>query len=119
MWDALFMGFRKMGRDESWGEYALKMLLQILMNFSFGMIMTLGVFVFGLWGLIQSYQPSFLEGLTFFLLATAAGFATVATVLIGMFGTAGGAVFGVAKIAEAQMRLQQEGGGRRRNLHYE
>jgi len=24
MWDALFTGFRSMGRDESWGEYALK-----------------------------------------------------------------------------------------------
>lgn len=112
MWDALFMGMRKIGRDESWGEYALKMMMQVMMNFSIGMIMTLCIFVFGLWGIIREYQPTLFEGVAFFLLAFAAGFATVATVLISMFGTAGAAVFGVAKIAEAQLRLQQEQQGR-------
>ena len=34
MWDAMFMGIRRMGRDESMIEYALKVLLQVLINFS-------------------------------------------------------------------------------------
>jgi len=79
--------------------------------------MTLCIFIIGLWSLIQSYQPTLLEGLAFFLLASAAGFATVVTVLGLMFGGAGGAVFTVAKVAEAQIRLQQEQGGGRRHLH--
>ncbi len=34
MWDAMFMGIRRIGRDESIVEYALKVLLQVLINFS-------------------------------------------------------------------------------------
>jgi len=34
MWDAMFMGIRRLGRDESVIEYALKVLLQVLINFS-------------------------------------------------------------------------------------
>lgn len=32
------MGIRKMGRDESMMEYAMKLLIQVLINFSMGMI---------------------------------------------------------------------------------
>eukprot|EP00551_Chaetoceros_affinis_P007284 CAMPEP_0203675286 /NCGR_PEP_ID=MMETSP0090-20130426/19764_1 /ASSEMBLY_ACC=CAM_ASM_001088 /TAXON_ID=426623 /ORGANISM="Chaetoceros affinis, Strain CCMP159" /LENGTH=217 /DNA_ID=CAMNT_0050541439 /DNA_START=89 /DNA_END=739 /DNA_ORIENTATION=- len=49
MWDAMFMGMRSMSRDESWIEYAIKMLLQVLINFSMGLIGAFFVFVFGLW----------------------------------------------------------------------
>jgi hypothetical protein len=34
MWDMLFMGMRSMGRDESLVEYCLKLLMQVLINFS-------------------------------------------------------------------------------------
>lgn len=38
-----FMGMRSMSRDESMVEYMLKMLMQVLINFSMGLIMTLVV----------------------------------------------------------------------------
>merc|ERR1712232_1377940 len=32
MWDAMFMGMRSMGRDENFVEYALRVLVQVLLN---------------------------------------------------------------------------------------
>ena len=43
MWDAMFMGMRSMSRDESMVEYMLKMLMQVLINFSMGLVMALVV----------------------------------------------------------------------------
>ena len=40
-----FMGMRSMSRDESMVEYMLKMLMQVLINFSMGLIMALFVSV--------------------------------------------------------------------------
>jgi hypothetical protein len=51
MWDALFMSMCQMsrGRDESWVELDLKVLMQVLLNFSMGLIMALVVFIIGSW----------------------------------------------------------------------
>jgi hypothetical protein len=66
MWDAMFMGIRHMGRDESTMEYMLRVLLQILVNFSMGLLMALVIFIFGLWSIIKSYQPNPLVAVLFF-----------------------------------------------------
>ena len=120
MWDMLFMGMRSMSRDESFLEYAMKILFQVLINFSIGLIMALVFFVFGLWSIVQSYQASPLTAVLFFVLALCAGFAFVSTYLLAMYGAAGGAVYGVAKLAEGQLRLEQQRGGnrRQRNVGY-
>jgi hypothetical protein len=116
MYDALFMGFRSMGRNESTGEYVMKMVMQMFMNFSMGLVLTFGMFLFGLWAIITSYRASLLEGLLFFFFASAAGFATVMTVFGGMSATLVGGGFAVAKLAEAQGRLQDGGAGGRRRV---
>ena len=109
-----------MSRDESFLEYAMKILFQVLINFSIGLIMALVFFVFGLWSIVQSYQASPLTAVLFFVLALCAGFAFVSTYLLAMYGAAGGAVYGVAKLAEGQLRLEQQRGGnrRQRNVGY-
>jgi len=112
MWDAMFMGMRSMGRDESMLEYGLKVLLQVLINFSMGLVMALIFFMFGLWSIVKSYQPNPLTALAFFLTAACAAFAFVATYLFALYGAAAGGIYGVAKIAESQMRLE---GGANRN----
>lgn len=114
MWDAMFMGFRSMGRDESMVEYMLKMLMQVLINFSMGLIMALVIFIFGLWKIIQTYQPSPLTALFFFVTATCAAFAFVSTYLFALYGAAAGGVYGMVKMAETNRRI--EGGGGRRNI---
>eukprot|EP00569_Conticribra_weissflogii_P004134 CAMPEP_0171330640 /NCGR_PEP_ID=MMETSP0878-20121228/2151_1 /TAXON_ID=67004 /ORGANISM="Thalassiosira weissflogii, Strain CCMP1336" /LENGTH=309 /DNA_ID=CAMNT_0011830997 /DNA_START=56 /DNA_END=985 /DNA_ORIENTATION=- len=105
-WDAFFVGMRSMGRDESFVEYALKMLMQVLVNFSLGLIMALIFFVFGLWNIIKTYQPNPLAGLLFFLTAASAAFAFVSTYLLAMYGAAAGGLYGVVKLAESNRRIE-------------
>lgn len=121
MWDALFMGMRHMSRDESFAEYAMRMLIQVLINFSMGLVMALIVFVFGLWSIVQSYQPNPMSALIFFLGASCGAFAVVTTYLFLVYGAAAGSVYGVAKVVEHQARLEGNGGGRRQrqNVGYQ
>ena len=117
MWDMLFMGMRSMSRDESFLEYALKVLLQVLVNISLGLIMALAIFVFGLWSIIQSYQADPLTAVTFFALAACAGFAFVTSYLLAIYSVAAGSIYGVAKMAESSLLLDQQGGARRQRVN--
>ena len=117
MWDALFTGFRSVGRNESTSEYIMKMIMQTLMNFTLGLVMCLGIFILGLYSIIKSYQPDPVTAVAFFLVAGAAAFATVSTVIMGMFAGVGTAGFAVGKIIEQQQRLEGGPGGQRRHLH--
>jgi hypothetical protein len=110
MWDAMFIGIRTVtrGRDESMAEYMLKVLVQVLINFSVGLLMALVTFVLGLWSIVKSYQPNPLTALAFFVGASCAAFALVATYLFLIYGAAAGTVYGVAKVAEGQLRIEQQ-----------
>lgn len=110
------MGMRSMSRDESWIEYALKMLIQVLVNFSMGLIFAFFIFVFGLWSIVKSYQPNPIVAVFFFLGCTCAAFAFVASYLFALFGAAAGGVYGLAKVVESNARI--EGGRRRQNVGY-
>ena len=48
-WDAMFMGIQSMARhhDEQWIEFALRVLMNVLINFSMGLAMALVMFVIG------------------------------------------------------------------------
>ncbi|KAL7490616.1 hypothetical protein ACHAWT_000176 [Skeletonema menzelii] len=111
----MFMGMRSISRDESFIEYGLKMLMQVLINFSMGLVMALFVFIFGLWGIISTYQANPLTALFFFVSASSAAFAFVSTYLFAIYGAAAGGVVGVVKMAESNMRIEAaRGGGRAR-----
>jgi len=114
MWDMMFMGIRKMSRDESTMEYVMKLLIQVLINFSMGLIMALFVFICGLWGIIKSYQANPLTALAFFIGTSCSAFAFVSTYLFALFGAVAGGVYGVAKVAETNARIGQ--GQRRQNV---
>lgn len=113
MWDAMFMGMRSMSRDESWMEYAIKMLLQVLINFSLGLIGAFFVFVFGLWSIVKSYQANPLTAVIFFIGASCAAFAFVSSYLFAMFGAAAGGIYGLAKVVESNARIENN---RRQNV---
>ncbi|EEC49161.1 predicted protein [Phaeodactylum tricornutum CCAP 1055/1] len=108
MWDALFIGIRQIGRsrDESWIEYAFKILMQVLINFSLGLLMALGMFVLGLWATVRSYQPSPLVAVAFFVAAACGAFAFVATYLMAIYGASAASVYGVFKLAETSARAR-------------
>ena len=101
-----------MGRDESVIEYGLQLLMQVLVNFSLGLIAALCVFIFGLWGIVKSYQPDPFTVAAFFIGAACAAFAFVSTYLFLIYGAAAGRVYGVAKVIESNARLEN---GRRHN----
>jgi uncharacterized membrane protein len=110
------MGIRKMSRDESTMEYVMKVLIQVLLNFSMGLIFALLIFIASLWGIIKSYQPNPLTALAFFIGASCAAFAFVSTYLFALFGAAAGGVYGIAKVVETNARIEQ-GGQRRQNVN--
>ena len=116
MWDVMFMGIRKMSRDESTLEYVLKVLLQVLINFSMGLIFALAIFIWGLWGIVKSYEPNPLTAVVFFIGASSAAFAFVSTYLFAIFGAAAGGVYGLAKVAESNARI--ENGQSRQNVGF-
>lgn len=107
MWDAMFIGIRSIGRDESIFEYGMKLLMQILLNFSLGLVMALVMFVIGLWSIIRSYQPNAIVAVLFFISAVCAAFSFVSTYLLLIYGAAASGVYGVLKVAESNLRLQQ------------
>lgn len=112
MWDALFMGIRSMGRDESMIEYGLRVLMNVLLNFSMGLVMALIMFVIGLWSIVTSYQPNPVVAVAFFIMAACAAFAFVASYLLAIYGAAAGGVYGVLKVAESNARAARINNGR-------
>lgn len=115
MWDAMFMGIRSVGRDESMIEYTLRLLLQVLINFSMGLIGAFVVFVFGLWSIVRSYQTNPLTAVAFFVGASCAAFAFVSTYLFVLYGAAASSVYGMAKVLQNNARIDV--GARRQRMH--
>lgn len=100
-------------RDESFVEFALKMMMQVLINFSMGLVMAFFIFVFGLWSIVRSYQPNPFTAVVYFVSAVCAAFAFVSSYLLMLYGAAAGTIYGAAKLAESQRRLEGGGGGYR------
>jgi hypothetical protein len=81
-WDLMWMAIRSVhprGRDESWAEYAIKILMHVLINFTMGLVSALALFVLGLWNILKSYQPNPIVAVLVFLAAASAASAFVAT----------------------------------------
>mmetsp|Transcript_14495 Transcript_14495/g.25982 ORF Transcript_14495/g.25982 Transcript_14495/m.25982 type:complete len:293 (+) Transcript_14495:265-1143(+) len=112
-YDLIFMSIGSMGRDESLLEFALRFLIQMLLNFTIGLIGALIGFYWYLWSIVASYQPSFLLALGFFVLASIAATSFVATFLIGLYGASAGSVYAAAKLGSASVGRNINDGARR------
>merc|ERR1711862_145675 len=99
------------------GDVVLRILINVLVNFSLGLTMALAMFIFGLWSIVRSYQPNPVVAVFVFVVASCAAFSFVATYLFAIYGAAAGGVYGLAKLAESQARLQNGGGGGRGRPH--
>merc|ERR1712137_580553 len=89
------------------------LLMQVLVNFSMGLVMALVMFVFGLWSIVRSYQPNPIVAVLFFVAAACAAFSFVATYLLAIYGAAAGGVYGILKVAETNARAQRLQGQQR------
>ena len=116
------MGIRAMARDESVLEYAFRVILNLLANFTIGTIGAVIAFVWSLYGVIVTYQSSMLAGIVFFLCASLSAVAFAATWLFGLYGAAAGTVYVGAKFAASNLRLQGDPAGgpnRRGRVRYD
>jgi hypothetical protein len=121
MFDAVFMGMNAIGgssvgsRDDSFLYTMFQILLQFLLNLSFGLTTSLIVFIFEAWGIIYSYGPSLISGLCLFLLVVVASSSFVLTAIAGVFGGLCGGIYYLARSAEKRARL--DGSNRQRRIH--
>lgn len=93
-----------MSRDDTMLDYALKLVMHVLINFSIGLIGALYVCIFGVLSIINSYQADPITAL--FLLLGRAGFAFISTYLFALFGTTAGGMYGVAKVIDSNARIE-------------
>jgi len=110
-WDVMFMGMRS-NRDDTWMEVGLRLLMQIIMNFTIGMTFALLGFMWSLWNLIWTYKAG-LAGLLFFFLAGTAACSMLATFLLGLYSA--GTLVAFTAIKHAQLT----GGNRRGRRGYQ
>lgn len=105
-WDALFMGMNAMGRDEKFTSYLLRLIINVLFNFTLGVCGEVIGFIYSLVGLVRSYQASILTGLVFFGFASLAAIAFALSWLIGLYVATAGTVYVGAKLIASNMRLE-------------
>jgi len=119
MWDTLFVGIGAMGRDEGLAEFLLRMLVNMLFNFTVGLFGALVAFTFNLWSVIQSFGADLFTGAAFFALAVIAAVSFSVSWLVGLYGAAAGTVYVIAKSSN-NVRIEGNGQGHgRRNLMHE
>jgi len=119
MWDLLFTGLR-WDRDEQLFSVVIRWLIQLLFNFTIGMVMAFCVFVFRLWSVVSSYQPDPATALAFYTVALLAASACVITYLACLYGAAAGSVAVVAKaIVDHNHRLNSDPRYRAQRVQYQ
>ena len=107
--------------DDSMLELLLRWGLHVLSNFTVGMVGAVFHFAWALPGMIRTFAGSdgVASGVAFFLVALIAGASTAASLLLLLFGTAGGVTYGVVKVAPVLARLEGGRGGRRARIRHE
>jgi hypothetical protein len=106
-----------MGRDEKLASYVLRLVLSFVFNFTIGVVGAVLVFMGGLYGLIQSFQPDAVSALAFFGLASLAAISFALTWLLGLYVATAGTVYVGAKLISSNMRIEDGGRGGRDRVH--
>lgn len=80
----------------------------VLSNFTVGMASAVFSFMWALPGLIGTYATSTLSAVFFFAVASLSAASVALSLLLLLYGTAGGAVYGIAKAAPAMARIEAQ-----------
>ena len=110
-WDVLLGGVGR--RDEELWATLLRWLGQVMMNFTIGLFSALVSFAFSLVSMLWAYKASYLSGLLFFAVAMSGATAMVGLFVGGMYATAVGGVYVLAKSAGNARLEGGRGGGAR------
>ena len=93
--------------------------MQVLMNFTMGLLMALLFFWTSLWGIVRSYEPNPLVAAILFICAAASGFAVVISYILALYGAAAGGVYGLLKVAETSQRARLAQDRQRERVGYQ
>ena len=93
--------------DDSMVELLIRWGFQVLMNFTAGMMRAVFSFAWSLPSVISDYGASTLSAISFFIVAVIAAMSVAFSLLLLLFGTAGGVTYGVVAAAPALARLEQ------------
>ena len=104
-YDVLF-GAMGRGRDEHVLATVLKIVFQMIMNFTLGLCGALVGFTYYLWGVVETYNGDLASSGAFFLLFLLAGVGVVAAFLSAMVGLAGSGVYMMARTAMKNKQLR-------------
>lgn len=108
LWDSFFILLSGDRDGEAMG-LVIRLLLQTIINFAWGLTISCFVFLFRLPGIIISFSPNPVSGLTFFAVSAVGGIAIVASFIGLMVGASAGVVYALSPA----MRLQGGAAGRR------
>jgi len=106
MMDAVFIGLGSMtgssnnNNDNSFLILLVRVLFQFLANLTIGLLTSLVIFVMEAYYIISSYGPSFMSGLSLFLLVVITASSVIATAVGGIVGGACGGVYLLIRNAE-------------------
>ena len=120
-WDALFIGISSMGRDEGLIDYILRVLMNVLFNFTIGLVGTVITFIWSLYEIINAYKTPLFHGFLFFVLASLGAISFALSYAVAIYMAAAGTVYVGAKVVASNMRLEGGSGnsGPQRRLHQE
>jgi hypothetical protein len=111
MYDAIFVGFRSMGRDEALLSFVAEMTMRVLMNLLVGIFSGVVSFLFSVWRVIAAYRPGWPGAIAFFVLCAVSGVSFFVTVLVSMAAGVAAVAVGVASMAPALGDRPQARGG--------
>jgi len=110
-----------MGKDESFLEWITRVIFAVMMNFSLGIIIACLAFIFSLYELISSYNPSTIAAFLFFVAATSGAISFCLSFILAMYIGVTGAALGIGVVLGSNSSNNRIGRGddRRRLGRYE
>eukprot|EP00227_Mantoniella_beaufortii_P007927 CAMPEP_0197577228 /NCGR_PEP_ID=MMETSP1326-20131121/1933_1 /TAXON_ID=1155430 /ORGANISM="Genus nov. species nov., Strain RCC2288" /LENGTH=312 /DNA_ID=CAMNT_0043140263 /DNA_START=274 /DNA_END=1208 /DNA_ORIENTATION=+ len=94
--------------DQNMAELLIRWGFTVLSNFTVGMISAIVSFMFALPALISTFATSTASAVAFYFVASVSAASVVLSFLLLLYGTAGGAVYGMAQAAPAMARIEQQ-----------
>lgn len=115
-WDLIFNGISAIGKNEKIGSFLLRILLNVLFNFTIGIVGAVFGFIVSLFWLLYDYRVGLLQGTAFFVLASTAALSFLISIIVVMYLGAAGTVYVGAKALSTQLRISAP--EERRTLHH-
>lgn len=119
-YDAMFMAFRSLGRDESIVSFLLELLVRFLINLVIFIFVALIGFLWSVWDIILAYRPNPASALLFFAMCCLMSWSLFLSLLLGIAASVTAATLGVT--AATRLSLQNREAERQRQaqqVHYD